>query len=73
MLASLSGRPAIVIDEADQVAAGACVQAAAVLTGGTPAEVAAAWGRGTGHAVEPDHKVDADSIRAAYRAAAAAS
>ena len=73
VLASLSGRPVTVIDEPDQVAAGACVQAAAVLTGGTPAEIAAAWGRGIGHVVDPDHDVDADSIRAAYRAVAAVS
>ena len=73
VLASLSGRAVTVIDEADQVAAGACIQAAAVLTGGTPADITAAWARGTGHIVDPEPDVDVDSIRAAYRAATAAS
>jgi xylulokinase len=69
VLADLSGMAVLVPDAAEHVAAGACVQAAAVVTGRPPAEVAAAWGRGSALAVEPDPAVDAAGIRAAYGAA----
>lgn len=69
LLASMSGRQVTVVDDSDQVAAGACVQAAATLTGGSPLEVSAAWGRGTGRLIDPDSTVDAGAVRAAYRAA----
>src|SRR5204862_482429 len=43
VVADLAQRPVIVTDEPEVVAGGAAVQAAAVLTGATPEEVAAAW------------------------------
>lgn len=69
VLAALSGRGVTVPDAGELVATGACVQAAATLTGAGPTEVARAWGLGTGPTVEPDESVDADAIRAAYAAA----
>ncbi len=71
VLADLSGRPVLVPDRVEHVAAGACVQAAAVLCGRTVAEVSAAWGLGDGRLVDPDHAVDRDAVRGAYAAARA--
>ncbi len=71
ILASLTGRTVTVVDDPDQVAAGACLQAAAVRTGAAPLEVADTWSRGAGRTVEPDPAVDASAVRAAFRAAAA--
>jgi xylulokinase len=48
------------------VATGACVQAAAVLHGRPFAEVAAAWDIGDADSVDPDSRVDAHAVRAAY-------
>ena len=62
-LADLAGRPVLVPDAREHVAAGACVQAAAVLHGRAPDEVAAAWGLGAGSVVEPTD-VDRAAIRA---------
>jgi xylulokinase len=73
VLADLLQRPVTVVDEDEQVAAGACVQAAAVLESCPPQDVAAAWGLGTGTELDPDPSVDAAAIRAAYRSAAARS
>jgi xylulokinase len=70
VLADLLQRPVTVVDEPEQVALGACVQAAAVLGGCAPTEVAGEWGAGAGTELEPDPSVDAVAIRAAYRAAA---
>jgi xylulokinase len=70
VLADLSGRPVTVVDEGDHVAAGACVQAAAALTGAEPSEVAASWARGQGTVIDPDLAVDREAVRAAYRVAA---
>lgn len=71
VLADLIGRPVEVLDDADHVAAGACVQAAAVAAHAAPLDVAAAWQLGKGRTVEPDPQVDADGVLARYRAAAA--
>jgi xylulokinase len=69
LLADLSGRAVLVPDEDEHVAAGACVQAAAVLHSTDPGEVAARWGLGNGHLVEPSHASgDAHLVRAAYAA-----
>lgn len=69
IVADLAGRPVMVPDPAtDLVAAGACIQAAAVLLRRPPGEVAEAWGLGRGEQVDPDEKVDANAIRAAYAA-----
>jgi xylulokinase len=53
VLADLSGRAVLVPRDAEQVAAGACVQAAAAVTGGDPIEVADRWRVGDGDLVEP--------------------
>ncbi|MGH9014657.1 MAG: xylulose kinase, partial [Acidimicrobiia bacterium] len=68
VLADLAARP-VEVPSGEQVAAGACVQAAAVLHQRPPDEVAEAWGLGTARAIEPDGRVDAGGIRAAYAAA----
>ena len=52
VMATLSGRPVTVPDAEEAVAAGACVQAAAVLTGTDPIEVATQWGLGHGATVD---------------------
>jgi xylulokinase len=69
VVADLSGRPVVVPDASDHVAAGACVQAAAVLCEREVADLAADWGLGRGVAIEPDASVDHASVRAAYAAA----
>jgi xylulokinase len=51
------------------VATGACVQAAAVLHGRPLDQVAAAWGIGDTDSVDPDSRVDAHAVRAAYEKA----
>ena len=51
----------------EHVAAGACVQAAAVLTGTEPAEIADSWGLRAGEVVEPGPgSTDAEQVRASY-------
>jgi xylulokinase len=69
VVADLSARPVVVPDASDHVAAGACVQAAAVLRERDIADLAADWGLGRGVAIEPDANVDHASVRAAYAAA----
>jgi len=66
VVADLTGRPVLVPTEPELVACGAAAQAAAVLTGSTPAEVAEAWGLGAGQVIEPDPSVDGAAIRAAF-------
>ncbi len=65
VVADLSGLPVDVPDAAEHVAAGACVQAAAVLHDAWPR-----WKIGTGRTIEPDALVDRDAIRDRYRRAA---
>jgi xylulokinase len=66
VVADLLGRP-VTVPEADElVAAGAAVQAAAVLQGAPPEEVARRWGLHRGVEVEPDPAVDRRAVRAAY-------
>jgi xylulokinase len=65
LLADLAQRPVEVAIDAEHVARGACVQAAAVLAGRDVADVARAWSPDT-TVVEPDPEVDAPAIRAAY-------
>jgi xylulokinase len=67
VFASLCDLPVAVSDAEESVAAGACVQAAAVLTGRDPLEVADGWGLGGAHAVEPVD-VDHEDVRARYAA-----
>ncbi|MET0325620.1 MAG: xylulokinase, partial [Ilumatobacteraceae bacterium] len=53
VLADLAGREVLVPHGDQQVAAGACVQAAAVATGDEPADIADRWSLGGGDPVEP--------------------
>jgi xylulokinase len=69
VVADLSGRPVVVPDETEPVAAGACAQAAAVLLDRDVAEIAAGWALGRGTTIEPDPGVDRERVRAAYTAA----
>ncbi len=69
VVADLTGRSVCVPDEEELVAAGAAVQATAVLTGVDPATVTEGWGLGRGEIVDPDERVDRAAIRAAYREA----
>jgi xylulokinase len=71
VVADLTGRPVIVPDEPELVAAGAAVQAAAVLHGRDFLEVSDAWGLGRGVVVEPEDNVPTDAIRSSYASAAA--
>jgi xylulokinase len=70
VLADLSGREVLVPHGGEQVAAGACVQAAAVFSATEPADVADAWGLGSGDLVGPGRGVATTSaeVRAAYAA-----
>jgi xylulokinase len=67
ILADLSGREVLVPRIEEQVATGACVQAAAAESGAEPADIAAEWGLGTGDLVEPGAGATAAAdVRAAY-------
>jgi xylulokinase len=69
VIADLSGRPVLVPHDAEHVAAGACVQAAALATGDDPADVAAHWNLGDGELVEPGPgSAAAAAVRSAYGA-----
>jgi len=69
VLADLSGRPVVVPVGDELVATGACVQAAALLAGAAPAEVAVAWGLGSGAVVDPSGATDPAIVRGAYHQA----
>ena len=69
LLADLSGRAVTVPAELEHVAAGACVQAAAVLHQRPPEQVSAAWDLSAGTVVEPGPGASAAAdVRAAYAA-----
>jgi len=69
VLADLSGRAVLVPRSDQQVATGACVQAATVATGEDPADIADRWGVGEGDEVEPGSGASsARDVRAAYGA-----
>jgi xylulokinase len=65
VLADLLERP-VGVPKGDRIAAGASVQAAATVLRVPADEVAEAWRLGQAHEVEPDPRVDAPEIRAAY-------
>ena len=69
---TLWGAPIRVPEVDESVAAGACVQAAAIFGDDSVGAVSAAWDLGVGPTVEPRAGVDADGVRAAYAEAAAA-
>ncbi|MBI2703907.1 MAG: xylulokinase [Actinobacteria bacterium] len=71
VVADLSGRPLTIPAPDELVALGACIQAAATLSGDDPFAVIDRWGVRRGTSVEPDLAVDRASIRSAYAAAAA--
>jgi xylulokinase len=71
IVADLAGRPVTIPPPHEHVAAGACAQAAAILHGSAPDEIARAWHLDGGTCIEPDESVDRAEIRARYRAAAA--
>jgi xylulokinase len=67
VLADLSGRPVLVPRAEEQVATGACVQAAAVASGADPTDVADRWKLGDGDVLEPGPAASAAAdVRAAY-------
>jgi len=66
VVADLAQRPVSVPRQADAVCLGAAMQAAAVLHGVSPDEMAAAWGMGAMREVEPDTRLDAAALRAEY-------
>jgi xylulokinase len=69
VLADLSGRAVLVPHDQEQVATGACVQAAAMASGAEPADVADNWSLDTGELVEPGPDAgSAADVRAAYAA-----
>jgi xylulokinase len=70
IVADLTGRPVVVTDVDELVAAGAAVQAAVALTGSTFDAVVDAWNLRAGRIVEPDPPVDAVGIRERYAEAA---
>ena len=65
LLADLAQRPVEIAADAEHVARGACVQAAAVLAGRDVADVCHAWAPETS-VIEPHADVDAAAIRDAY-------
>ena len=67
-MADLSGRT-VMVSKNDPVAAGACLQAAAVATGEKVSTLAAAWGLPESRLVEPNPDLDAEAIRAIGRSA----
>jgi xylulokinase len=66
VLADLSGRPVEVHTDAETVARGAAVQAAATLAATDPAEIAGAWRPAPAAVVEPAADVDRAALRATY-------
>jgi xylulokinase len=69
-VADLSGLPVAVRAAGEHVATGACVQAAATLSGRPIADSQGAWDLDTGTITEPDPSVERDAIRHRYRNAA---
>ena len=68
--ADLWGSPVTVHTDAEPVATGACVQAAAAYVERGPRDVALSWRLDAGTSVEPDPQVSGAAVRAAYRDAA---
>jgi xylulokinase len=69
IIADVAGRPVDVLRSDEQVAAGACVQAAAVLHQRAPAELATAWNLAAADVIEPSPSAEAAAeLRAAYAA-----
>jgi xylulokinase len=69
-VADLSGLPVVCRAEGEHVATGACVQAAATISGRSIAGIQKAWDLAVGTVTEPDPSVDRAAIRDRYRHAA---
>ncbi|MGO9839419.1 MAG: xylulokinase [Polyangiaceae bacterium] len=69
IVADLAQRQVNIPVAGELVATGACVQAAAALHGRPFAEIASAWNLGHTESVDPDSRVDATAVRAAYACA----
>ena len=69
VVADLAERP-VGVPRENRALAGACVQAAAALSGSPPEQVAAAWALHEVREVEPNARVDGSEIRSIWRAAA---
>ncbi len=67
VVADLSGMSVVVPEDAEHVAKGACVQAAALLHGAHVSDVAHGWKGTPVTELEPDPDVDRAAIRDAYR------
>jgi xylulokinase len=65
-VAGLAGRPVVVPTATELVATGACVQAAAVLHGRSPDEVASGWDLSAGTVITPDPNTDRLEVRGRY-------
>jgi xylulokinase len=68
IVADLAQRPVMIPPGDEHVARGACVQAAAVLRSCNVGDIVTAWSSHSDEIVEPDTRVDAAAVRAAYRA-----
>lgn len=69
VLADLSGLPVVTLDDAaEPVAAGAALQAAALLLGRTARELPGAWNQQQTMITEPEAEVDTASVRSRYAA-----
>ncbi len=66
IVADLWQRPILVPTDDEVVATGACVQAAAILTGGAPGPDRPGWSLGAGTSTHPDDPSDAAMVRAAF-------
>ena len=66
IVADLAQRQVNVPGDAELVASGACVQAAAALHQRPFDEIATAWNLGHSERVDPDSQVDADAVRGVY-------
>ena len=62
----LSGRPVLVVEQAELVAYGAAVQAGALLAGSTLTDVAHAWGGRRGLLLEPVERDEETVARIAW-------
>jgi xylulokinase len=70
-VAGLSGLPVVCRTAGEPVATGACVQAAATLTGRPITQIQADWNLDTGITTEPNPTIERDAVRDRYRRAAA--
>jgi xylulokinase len=70
-VADLSGLPVLAQAGAEPVATGACVQAAATISGRSIADIQTAWSLDAGTVTEPDLTIERDAVRHRYRRTAA--